>query len=805
MEEVQRTLAESMMSMQNQFEKERSEFNKKIEELEKKIKKKDLEIEDLKESILSKNNQDTLSHKIIAELNQKLREKENEIISKTEQIQNNSKQIFNLNNQLQEKQQKLMESELEKKKMKEEHEKKYSLSISQGFLYQKNSERYLEENQKKDKFLEEKNKRILELEQKLEELSEKFQEAEKNNKNFLSLLKELKGKEEKLKKVEEEFEKEREKLKIEKEKFKQEMMKKEIEIKKIDEEKERMKEKEDQKNNLSEQNANKSQNKSINIEGQDKLILDILCEFLLKLNNSQYFISIFDLLDKSLKQYDELKFFNKLSSYTNEEMNDIIFNFFDSVKSYFSIAKEKATLTDFLSQKSFKISNIDKEDIEIIKKINTIKIGDSNLLDIYLKKKELFFKSKEFIFNLLKEKISIDQENEAIRKNYGKKKSNKEEDKNEFLNITPTTSELTVNFDELIKQDFGLVKFQVVNVFSKIKELNLSISKFPLFLFYSLIVNCQNLISLKIVFKKDESEEKNKKDIEILNEIVPKLIGYLKQLKTFSLIGLPLSQIQLPNLSSSLKHSKINKLSLINCFKSGDDLIQLIPYFSIPNTLTDIDLSNHNFPPPAQLGSSLLNYNVSKNLISINFNNCKLKEDDIKTITNYIVLSTNILSCDIGKNILTPLGCSTLGYLTLKATSLQTLKVNECGINGESLLFLFNGKGSKVLKNINLNGNDIGDIGLVSLSAFMKSSPNLESVELEKCGGADMGFSSLVNTINGNNNTKMKYINYHKNNVTKASMDLLKKNDEFFTKKVVTFALDKIEGFEDKINCVTFV
>ena len=49
-------------------------------------------------------------------------------------------------------------------------------------------------------------------------------------------------------------------------------------------------------------------------------------------------------------------------------MSDVIFNFFDSVKSYFSIAQEKATLNDFLNQKSFKMAQIEKEDIEIIKK-----------------------------------------------------------------------------------------------------------------------------------------------------------------------------------------------------------------------------------------------------------------------------------------------------------------------------------------------------------------------------------------------------------------------------------------------------
>jgi len=280
----------------------------------------------------------------------------------------------------------------------------------------------------------------------------------------------------------------------------------------------------------------------------------------------------------------------------------------------------------------------------------------------------------------------------------------------------------------------------------------------------------------------------------------PTFLTYLQTLVSFSFINLPLLPINLPDVSASLKNSKIKKLSLINCFQSKDDIIQLIPYFSVPNTLLEIDLSNHKFNIPTFLNTSLLNYNISRNLTSINFNNCNLNEQDIKYITNYVVSSTSLKICDIGKNILSPLACSTFGYCILKTNSLETLRINECGINGECLLFLFNGKGSKPIKHINLNGNEFGDIGLVSLSAFMKSSPVLESIELENCGGTDMGFQSLVNTIQGSENSKMKYVNFHKNNVTKTALDILKKFNDFFKKKKVVFALDKIEGETDNID-----
>ena len=766
-EEIQKSFEESMMSMQLQMENERKKYTDQITSLELLNKKKEEEIKQIKENLLSKKSEDDFGNKLIAELNGQIRQKEKEISKKNEENQN-------LNDKISLKNKNILELEMDKKNLNE----KIKILESQIYMLQKKLNGLEEEKKNMDKKIDEKDKDI-------EQLNKNIEKIEENNKSLLIYIKDFKEKEELLKK-------EKEELRINQEKIREENIRK----------------KENEKDEKNDNDNSKEKPKIF--EGQEKIIIDLLCEFLLKLNNSQYFISVFDLLNKSCKQFEELKFFYKLNSSRHESMNEILFNFFDSINSYFSIAKNKATLNDFLQQKSFKISKLEKDDIDIIKIINSIKIGKNmKILDIYLKKKEHFFKSKEFTFNLLKEKILNSQENDYSIKNYGKKEKN-EEKRDIFLNITAPPLELEVNFDKLFKQDYALVKYQVDNVFSKLKELTLQVSKFPIFLLYSLTVNCQNLLKLKIEYiKNKESSEINKKNIEIMSEICPKLIVYLKEMISFSLINLPLQTINLPDISAALKNSKIQKLSLINCFKTKDDLIQLIPYFSLPNSLKEIDLSNNNLSIPTVLGTTLINYNINKNLTSINFSNCGLNEADIKYITNYIVESNSLLVCDIGKNILSPLSCSTFGYCILKTNSLETLKLNQCGINGESLLFLFNGKGSKPLKNINLNGNEFGDIGLVSLCAFMKASPSLESIELEKCGGTDMGFKSLVNTIQKNNKNKMKYVNFQKNIITDISLDILKNFNDYFKKKKVVFAIDKKYNDEDNykyedIDCVIF-
>ena len=706
-------------------------------------------------------------------------------------------ELSTLNNQIEFDKQKIMQLELEKKnlnkkleesiKAQEETEKKCDAIQNQCFLIQKKVDMNNQENLKFQGIIEEKNKKINELNNNINELNEKIKQYENNNNNLLNYIKEVKENEDKLNK-------EREQIKIEREQynsFKEEMnKKKDEEIKKLELEKLMKKE---------EEKEIKEEKKENSLEEQEKMIIDLLCEFLLKLNNLQYYISLFDLLDKSLKQYDELKFINNLNSSSHESMNDILFNFYESLNSYFSVQQENATLNDFLLQKTFRLHDVSKEEVEIIKKINSIKFNqEANILDIYRKKRELFFKSIELTFNVLKDKIL--GEKKKINNN-----SNISINKNEFFKITKPPLELEINFDEILNIDYTLVKYQVYNVFRKLRELTIHISDIPLFLIYSLIVNCHNLNNLKIVFIRDKSEQKYNSNIEKLNEICPIIINYLKQLNTFSLINVSLSSNKLSLFVESLKNSKIKKLTLRNCFQKKEDINLIIPYFS-QNILSEIDLSNHNFHIPSILNNTLLNYNLNNKLTSIIFNDCQLNEDDIKSITNYIVSSTSLLVCDIGKNILSPKSCSTFGYCILKTTSLETLRINECGINGESLLFIFNGKGSKPLKHVNINGNEFGDIGLVSISAFMKNSPLLESIELEKCGGTDMGFISLANMIQSNTNSKIKYVNFHKNNVTQASLGILKKFNDVFTSRKVVFALDKMEGQSDKIDvdCAIF-
>ena len=763
-EDIQKNLIDKIASMEMEFAEKEKALKAEIDKLEKIIQIKNQKLEKMEISStweMAENSDSILKDQL--EATKKMNTAfQLDIQNKSKEINNLRNEIGPLKNENYTLKQDIEQLKSDLEKVKDENKKfkdittQYETMKSQYSLIQKQKEAMKEKEEKYKNEIENKEKEI-------EDLKALNTKLENTNNDLLKYVKEVQEKEKELKKEKEL----NEKMKKQEEENKNE-------IKKIKKE---------------------NEDKDMDQEEKNKFLTDILCEFLLKLNNSQYFISVFELLDNCMKHYDELKFFNKMDSLYGCPLNHTLYNFFGSFSSYINIANENTSLSDFLSQKTFKYSEINKNDIEIIKRISSIKLSkDISVLDLYRKKKELFFKSVNLTFDLLKNKIINDEDN---------KKNNMLNDKPDFLRITKPQKELTINFNEINMYKFNsLVNYQIYNILPKLQKLTIVTSEAHLSILYSLVLNCHNLKSLKIILTSDFFNSSNS-SLDIFNDCLPMLFSYLRNITEFCYDNIPLSNKKIPDIVNSIKNSSIQNLSLKGCFKSKEDLSLFNNYFSNPNCLTEINLANHDFNVPTLLSSSLLNYSISKNLTSINFNSCNLNKEDIQYIANYIVESPIMKSCNIGKNPLTPLACSTFAYCLQKTKSLEELFMNDCNINGESLLFLFNGKGSQTLKHININGNDIGDIGLVSIGAFIKASPKLEIFELKKCGGTDMGFNSIVNTIHLNDKNSIKCVHYEKNEISLASYEMLKKLNEIFKAKEVTFYLDKIEG-EFNIDCVKF-
>ena len=748
-EVLQQSFMQSMESMQKTFEKEKKDLENKILDLTK-------ENKSLKDMTSN-------SDKILEQL------KEKEVFEEMfkEEIKKKSNEINDLKNKNRElikNEGKIKDLEKEISELKEFKTKNKELTNQINVL---NNQFYLEEKLKKE-FKEEKEKLekiLIDKDKDINKLNEDIKKLEKQNIELLEYVKKSKENDEKNKIEEEKMRLEKEKLekyKLEEEKRRNEEEKKRKEIE------EKLKNDQDKKNN------------EMNDEKKNKFLCDILCEFLLKLNNSQYFLSVFDLLNKCLKNFDELNYFAKMSLKYNHKINDMIFNFYSNIRSYIILNGKNSSLNNFLTQKTFKYSDLDKDDIEILKKIRTVKLGENNVLDVYKKKKDLFFQKVGLTFGLLKDKIL----NDASKINVN--------DFPELLKLNQPPTELTINFDKIdVIKLSPFISFQINNIFSKLESLTIEVSKVNLDIFYSLLFNCINLKSIKVVLK----NKQNITSVEILNNVIPIIFTYLKSITEFSYSNITLLNNYLPEIVTVIKNSKLKKLTLNNCFTTKEDLSMLHSYFLGSNDLEEINFSNHNFNIPVLLGNSLLNYEISKKLNSINFNSCALTDEDIEIISKYVSENNLIKYCNLGNNTISQKSCFKLGTMVEKTTSLEKLILNNCKLNGETSMLLFNSKGSNTLKYININDNDIGDIGLVGITSFIKSSPKLEIFELDNVGGNDMGFSTLINCVKAVGN--IKEVHFEKNKITKVSIDMIKGLNEEFKNKGVKFFVSKVEGESD--------
>lgn len=769
-EVLQQSFMESMNSMQKQYESEKKDLEQKVANLQKENKSlKDMTTNSKK--ILSQlkekeQNEEMFKEELIKNSNEinDLKKKNKDLSAKLSQNIENEKKIKKLEEQL-------FEVRDLKPKIRELNEQ-ITVLKNQFYLEEKLKNQFKEEKEKIEKLLGEKDNNY-------NKLNEDYKKIEKQNKELLEYVKKAKEYEERMKKEEE-------KMKVEKEKFE----KYKLEVEKMRNDDKRKKEEEEKLKNEKEKKEKEKKTNEMSEEKKNKFLIDILCEFLLKLNNSQYFLTVFDLLNKCLKYFEELNYFAKLSLKYNRPINDILFNFFENLRSYILLTGKDSALNHFLTQKTFKYSEIDKDDIETLKKIRNVKIGDNNnILDIYKKKKDLFFQKVGLTFDLLKDKILNDEsENNANTNEYP-----------ELLKLNKPPTVLNINFEQIdITKLTPFVSFQVNNLFTKLEVLSVELSKVSLDIFYSLIFNCVNLKSITIIL----NDKLSVTNVEILNHMISIVFTYLKNITEFSYYNVPLLNKFLPNSVTCIKNSKLKKLTLSCFFNSKEDIAMFNSYFSGDNDLEEINFSNHTFNIPILLADSLLNYEKNKKLISINFNCCVLTDDDIELISKYISENNSFKYCDLGNNEISQKSCFKLGTMIEKSSSLEQLILNNCKLNGETSMLLFNSKGSKSLKHININGNDIGDIGLVGITSFIKNSPKIEKFELTGVNGGDMGFSTLINCVKASGN--VKELHFGNNKITKTSIEMIKGFNEDFKNKGIKFFVSKIEG-ENDTDCLKFI
>ena len=763
------SINKQLLNERKDRKEEKNKLKDRITELEQEIEKsqsKKVSVET--QEIMKKNSELELQNKQLLEQNNNLEKNLKEQKNEFEYLQKQKKSI---NEKLKDYEQKNieLENELKTEKVKNEEISKQLSSIKLEYsieLNRKSQEKGEIESLKKE--LEEKKNEINKKEEEYKKIDEELQKEKSNNNDLLDYIKKEKSKREK--EIEQEKE-DREKL--------------------IKEEEKKRKEEEDKKKKLEKENSLFKDTEQI------KLLTEIICDFIFKMLNSQYYLSIFDLINECCSKYDLLDFYSKLNPFDNNSIDDFLFQFFNNMQSYFSLKGDNADVNDFLTQKNFKFG-IEKTNVELLKKIAKLNIGtDKNLLEIYKERKGSFFKSLNISFDLFKKKYLAGA---------NKITSIIQNDRPDFLRTEQKDrKDLIINMNEInMFKFYPLLKYQIKSMIPKLENLTIITSSPYIFIIYDISILCPNLKSLSINYVSDERLADSNINISILCDTFPILFNSLKNLETLTLKNIPIVGQNLIDFKNSILNTNISKLCLNNSSISKQKFETLYPYFKGNLKLTELDLSNHNCNIPALLNMSL--FSGENNIISLNLSQNNFDENDIKILSQIILNNPKLKSLNISKNKLTQLSCSTIGFALNKTTTLEEINMSNCDINGETLVFLFTSKGSNSFKKIILDNNNLGDIGLMMLSHFIKNSNNLEIISLKKVNGTDMGLSPIV-SISLISKSPLKYIYIEENIINENLINDIIKNSEKYNEKGTVFNISSsyFKKNNEKYKCINLV
>ena len=775
-DEMINSLMETIESINKQLlneRKERKEEKKKLEdritELEQEIEKsqaKNVSVEI--QEIMKKNTEFELQNKQLIEEKNNL---EKDLKENKKEYENIQKQKKSVNEKLKDYELKYseLENELKTEKKKNEDISKQLSSLKLEYsieLNRKTQEK--EEIESLTKELDEKKNEINKKEEENKKLNEELQKEKINNNELLEYIKKEKTKREK-----------------------------EIEQEKEDREK---KEKEEEKRKKEEEDKKKKIDKEISSfkdPEQIKLLTEIICDFIFKMLNSQYYLSIFDLINECCSKYDLLDFYSQLNPFDNNSIDDYLFQFFNNMQSYFSLKGNNADLNDFLNQKNFKFG-IEKTNVELLKRIAKLNVGtEKNLLEIYKERKVGFFKSLNISFDLFKKKYL--------------KESNKitsiiQNDRPDFLRSEQKgKKDLIINMNEInMFKFYPLLKYQIKSMIPNLENLSIITSSPYIFIIYDISILCPNLKSLSINYISDERLSDSNVNISILCDTFPILFNTLKSLESLTLKNIPIQSQNLIDFKNSILNTNISTLCLNNISISKQKFEILYPYFKGNLKLKELDLSNHNCNLPVLLNMSI--FSGDNNITSLILSQNNLDENDIKILSQIILNNPKLKSLNISKNKLTQLSCSTIGFALNKTTTLEEINMSNCDINGETLVFLFTSKGSNSFKKIILDNNNLGDIGLMMLSHFIKNSNNLETISLKKVNGTDMGLSPIV-SISLISKSPLKYIYIEENIINENLINDIIKNSEKYNEKGTVFNISSsyFKKNNEKYKCINLV
>ena len=283
----------------------------------------------------------------------------------------------------------------------------------------------------------------------------------------------------------------------------------------------------------------------------------------------------------------------------------------------------------------------------------------------------------------------------------------------------------------------------------------------------------------------------NNKIDAVFNKTILCCIKLLKNIIMLDLSNNGLNEESIKGLLEVIKQNKTIKILYLN----ENNITSACGYYLADalkkNTTIEILHLSHNKLNESGFESFLnilSNDNNTLKELDISYND--LKTQDFKYLSNYLNSDPPIKSLDISGNKLDPQSANLIGVTLKKLKNLEEFKVNNCNITDESAQNIIINLNESNIHNLELDYNNLGQMGPLFVLNKIKASNNLKNVSFQGIEMNKMFVDMIIPTLM--TNKSIEKVNLKKNQIN--AEDLKKFVDASATMKniKIIFSRDKV-------------
>ena len=278
---------------------------------------------------------------------------------------------------------------------------------------------------------------------------------------------------------------------------------------------------------------------------------------------------------------------------------------------------------------------------------------------------------------------------------------------------------------------------------------------------------------------------------KIFNSMILPCIKLIKNLNMLNLSNNKLNEENIKGLFGYLKQNdSIKRLYLDHNNITSASGYYMADSFKKNKTIEILDLSYNKLNESGfdAFLNILQNDNTTLKDLSISFN--QLVSQDFKSLSKYLNSNPSLKKLDISGNKLGPQDANDIGVTFKKLTNLEELKLNQCGINDESITQLFNFFNESSIQHLEIDSNDLGMTGPMAVMKKIQINNKIKYFSYKNMALQPYFIGMIIKTLTDNQN--IEKINLMENKIKDEELKQLSNATINLKNKKVILSKDKV-------------